>query len=294
MKLSTSTQILADRFGDAKAIELLAKAGFDCFDFAFSKGCRCLQDDYAAYAEDLKKEMARNQIFCNQAHAPFEFNNMHRRDTMDLSNHNYLNVVRSIEAAAILGAKHIVVHCIGPAVSPDFWEYNYRYYKSLEPYCQKFGIKIAIENLYDWTEFSDYYSGRLGSPSEIKKLLTMLNSDCFGVCVDTGHAAMVGWKPEDFIRSFDNKQLIALHIHDNDCRVDLHGLPYTLPYVLKLNWDNITKALADIRYAGEFTMESLSFQSSFDNDLIFDAVKFEERVGRKLISKIEHMKKETA
>lgn len=287
MKLSTATHILAKRFGDAKAIELLAKAGFDCFDYSFWDDCECLNDDYYTHINDLKEVMDANHIYCNQAHAPFAFNNNHRQDTMELTNKNYRNVVRSIEAAALLGAKHIVVHCIGPAKSPDFWEYNYNYYKSLEPYSKKYSIKIAIENLYDWTEISDYYSSRLGSPAELKRLLSMLNSDCFGICIDTGHAAMVGWKPEDFIYAFDNTQLLGLHIHDNDYRMDLHGLPFTLPYVLKLNWDNITKALAAIHYSGEFTMEAINYESSFDNDLIFDAFKFEERVGRNLIAKIE-------
>jgi excinuclease ABC subunit B len=59
-----------------------------------------------------------------------------------------------MEIAAILGAKIIVVHpkqhLEYAEYSKELFEMNVEFYKSLIPYCEKFGIKVATENMWQW------------------------------------------------------------------------------------------------------------------------------------------------
>ena len=58
-----------------------------------------------------------------------------------------------------------------------------------------------------------------------------------------------------------------------------------------MDWDEITKALADIGYSGSFTFEADNFLKSLkDEDSAFCALKLMESVGRNLIKKIEQYK----
>ena len=147
MKLSMEIYTISERFGDARAVELIKDAGFDAIDYSFyyKKECEAvLGENYRAYAQDLRAQLDRIGIVCNQAHAPFTFQYGMR---MDPEEEKYLALIRSIEAAAILGAKNIVVHSISVPEGIDFVQYNIEYYRSFIPYCEKFGICVAVENL---------------------------------------------------------------------------------------------------------------------------------------------------
>lgn len=80
----------------------------------------------------------------------------------------------------------------------------------------------------------------------------------------------------------DNRQLAALHIHDNDRLKDQH----LLPYAGSLNWEKITTALRKISYKGDFTLEAINFFSGVPDELIMLSLCYAEQVGRFLIDKI--------
>ena len=63
-------------------------------------------------------------------------------------------------------------------------------------------------------------------------------------------------------------RLQALHIHDNDKRLDSHEIPFSM----KIDFPPIIKALHDIGYKGEFTLEC-AYYNHFDADNIFQAFK---------------------
>ncbi len=283
MRLSVETKALRSKFGDEKAIEMIKEAGFDSLDFSFY-GTHyydpVVGDEYIEHAKKIRALMDDLGIDCHQAHAPFD---MKYGMKFDVSQPEYLVIVRSIEAAAILGAKSIVVHAIktNEAEEPvDFTEYNLKYYKTLEPYCEKFGIKIAVENLFYRDKKRKTFKGVLGNPSELSSFIEKLDSPWFTVCVDVGHASLVGYEPEDFIRGMKPGLVTALHIQDNDYLEDRHILPFTG----KLNWVNIMKALKETGYEGELNFELQTFMHKFPMEFMLEVLKFEEKVGRYLIS----------
>lgn len=283
MKLSVENHTLRKRYGDETAIKMLKEAGFDSIDYSYywlEDTDDALGSNYIEHAVKVRQLLDENCMTCNQAHAPFALT---YGSTFDLSEKEYAKIVRSMESAAILGAEHIVVHSLGVPNSVDCFAYNLGFYKSLEPYCEKFGIRIAIENLFEYDQKrKTFRKGRLHTPELLNGMIKALNSPWFVVCIDVGHAAVTGFEPEELIQGFDHQTLKSLHIHDNDYLSDRHALPCTGDF----NWDKITGALKSIDYNGDFTLEIFAYLNRFDDEMMQDALMFAGKVGRHLMKKI--------
>ncbi len=289
MLLSTSIYTYSDVFGDEKAIRLCKQYGYDAYDMSFFKmfsddNDPMNQPDYREYAKHLRAVADEIGIVCNQAHAPFsssvgdEAEDKKRFDA----------IVRSIEAAAILGAKAIVVHpkqhLPYKTEKAALWEMNLEFYRALAPVAKRCGIKIALENMWQY----NHEGGRIidsvcSRPEEFKAYLDELNDDCFTACFDIGHAAVTDEDIPYFIRTLGREYLLALHVHDVEHKNDNHNLPYTQ----KLNWDAITSALAEIDYQGDLTFEAGNFVKQFPQSVWDEASRLQVAVGRHLISEIE-------
>lgn len=284
MVVSTTTDILAKQFGHKDAIKMIAEAGFDAYDFAFyglSEDSPVFQENYEKYARELKEYSEAHGILCNQAHAPMPSS----VGVKEKDEKIYENIVRSMEVASILGAKIIVVHPIQHltyAEHPqELFEMNVVFYKSLIPYCEKFGIKVAIENMWQYNAASKSITDSTCSRSwEFCKYIDAINSEWIVGCLDIGHASLVTKDISKFITDMGNQRLLALHIHDTDFSKDMH----TLPFTQKIDYLSVVKALGEIQYKGDFTYEADSFLKTFPQELYPDALAFMCRVGKYLVS----------
>jgi L-ribulose-5-phosphate 3-epimerase len=286
MILSTQTDVAGFRFGDEKAIRFIAGAGFDAVDysmFCMDKDDNVLNSSgYEKRALELKKIAEDCGVFFNQAHAPFP--------CVKIGNEKYNSVTfdrvkRSIEIAGILGAKNIIVHPTDYQVpSKENVKENLKYYKLLIPSAKEFKVKIAVENMFGRDNRRGYIIPNICSiEKEFCEMMDSLDSKYFTACLDIGHAGLVGTTAEEMITALGHKRLTCLHVHDNDYREDRH-MP---PYFYKLDWDAITKALADIDYSGDFTFEADRIFDRFPEELMPSAFKLLHDIGRHLISKIE-------
>lgn len=280
MKISVEIYTLAEKFGDFKAIEILKEAGFDAVDYSYyyNKDCdEVLGDGYIEYAKKIREHLDKVGLSCNQAHAPFHFaygSEMNESDPM------YRSIVRSIESAAILGAKSIVVHSALVPEDVDGEAYNVEFYKSLIPYCEKAGIKIAIENLFLTDKKRGRFASRFGTPETLNALIEKVDSPYAVACIDVAHAELTGTDADKFIRKVKPGYLQALHIHDNDYITDKHLLPYSG----KFNWENIMTALKDYGYEGELTLEVIGWLSMLPDELLPAGMKFAAETARHLTS----------
>ncbi|MBP3337034.1 MAG: sugar phosphate isomerase/epimerase [Clostridia bacterium] len=280
MKLSVELYTLAQRFGDFNAVEIAKKAGFDAIDYSYYYDKECddvLGDGYKEYAQKLREHLDEVGILCNQAHAPFTFKYGMEKN---ISEQKYLWMVHALESASILGASNIVVHSITVPEGVNFEEYNIEYYKSFIPYCEKFGIHIAVENLFARDTKRKRLTGKLGSPAELNSIVEKINSPWIVACVDIGHAALTGYEPEAFIKGMNPNILKALHVQDNDYIDDRHILPYTG----ELNWEAIMSSLKKADYTGDLTFEIIKYLDRFPDELFSEALKFSALVGKHLIS----------
>lgn len=280
MYISVELYAIAEKFGDYKAVEMAAEAGFDAIDYSYYRGKECeevLGDGYREYAKKLRAHLDNVGIICNQAHAPYSSKYGLKFDTSD---QRYLYTLRAIEAASILGAKNIVVHVMSVPDGVDFEQYNIDYYKSFIPYCEKFGIHIAVENLFYRDAKRRSFPSKLGTPEELNRVVEKINSPWFAACVDTGHAALTGHEPEDFIKAVNPSILKALHVQDNDYLDDRHVLPYTG----ELNWEAIMTSLKAAGYTGDLTFEITKYLDKFPKEIFPDVLRFAATVGRHLVS----------
>ena len=291
MILSTNTSYLSRKFGHEKAIEMLAKAGFDAYDMSFFDNVNpetngFFSDNYREYAKSLREFADKVGIVCNQAHAPF--GSSFGEEEKDKK--RFDEIVRSMECAAILGAEAIVVHpCQHLTYEEDgnpelLREINMDFYKRLIPYAEKFGIKIACENMWQWSDrFSKVMPSTCANAEEFVDYVDDVGSEWLVACLDIGHTVLVGERNERMIHMLGKERLKALHVHDVDGHSDLH----TLPYLSKIDWNSTMGALRDIGYDGDFTFEAGTFLVKMPDELLPAALRFMCETGRHLISLIE-------
>ena len=249
MILSMEHFFLRDQFGEENTFKLFKQVGFEGVDYSFNalgNGTAIDLENHIEKAKESKRLLDKYNLICNQAHAPFAFK---FGEEMSEKNKNYFDVIKALEYASIIGAKCIVVHAIKVPVGEDFISYNYEYYKSLEPYAKKFGIKIAVENLLN---------SKFWLPANLSGFVKMLASDVFCACVDVGHAAIVGVEPENFIAGMEKDMIACIHLHDTDGQVDRHWIPFQGNH----NWENILRALVEYGFDGDMNLEVIH---SFDN-----------------------------
>ena len=283
MKLAIETYAIREKFGDEQAIRLIKEAGFDGIDYSFyytPDDSPIVGERYLEHAKSVRAWLDESGLACRQAHAPFRFA---YGEAMDESEPHYLEIVRAMEAAAVLGAEHIVIHSIRPPMEKDTLDYNLRWYRSFEPYCKRFGIRVAVENLFMRDKKRVCFKGRFATPETLCEIIRLLDSPCFVACIDVGHAALTGTEPEDFIAGMERGVLRALHIQDTDYRDDRH----VLPYMADLNWDGIMSALRGIDYEGDLTFEIFHFLERVPAGLMSEALRYAAAVGRYLIEKFE-------
>ena len=304
MLISTQTDAFAKKFGDHDAIKYLAQVGFDAFDYSMFNLLNqktvhpLMRDDYKEYAQSLRRTADEHNIICNQAHAPFPSYVQHPSDEQKARNYNGIitpAIVRSMEAAAILGAKMIVVHPVMTDNSAMHRqkEMNIEFYGSLLPYCKKFNIQIALENMFGWdAENKKITPAACSTGAEFCEYLDALNkiskdSDCkdwFAACLDLGHGEMQAHEngiksgkasSAELIHALGHR-LKSLHIQDGDKIKDVH----TLPFLGKINWDEIMNALKAVNYGGELTLEADAFLHGFPAELFLSASALMLDVGR--------------
>ena len=234
MRLSTEFFCIAEKYGDFEGARILKEAGYDCLDYTFMRSARqpigeiALGEDYVEYAKKFRAYLDEIGIKCNQAHAP---TGMGLSKEWNLNNPIYAKIVRAMESASIMGAEHIIVH---PLNLPPYEErpvgivnHNERFYKTLEPYCKKFGIKIGIENVFFHDGARKVTRSLLGQPEELNEIARRMNPEHFGICLDIGHTVFAGYYPHDFIAALDKGIVKCLHVHDNQLNSDNHLLPHT-------------------------------------------------------------------
>lgn len=266
-----------------EVLTMIKNAGFDAYDVTmcemYKKTSIFSGEDYLEKAKEIRKVADRLGLVCNQSHAPYP---LHRDNDEDF-NANILGwVIKSLEVSSILGVKICVVH------PHNDWtpEENKLYvYDKLLPYCKKFNVKVATENMWNWEADINLVTPCACSyPDNFNAHLDCLDKDWFCACLDVGHAQMFGKRTNalELMHALGGK-IQALHIHDNDQFSDLH----TFPFNGLTDWDNIIQGLKDINYSGDFTFETYSFVRNCPPEVKPEALNLLGAIGRYFVNRIQ-------
>lgn len=269
MRISTEIASVARHVGEHKAVELVAKAGFDCWDFSMFSMCRVNGEmipqnsdhplsgtQYLRFARELKQIGLDNGITCNQSHAPFPV------ISKEIRSYCY----RAIECTAEAGGKICVIH------PWNNWspEENAQMYHSMLPFAKACGVKIATENMWNWDQKTDQaLPAACSDEQSFLANLQAVNDESFVACLDIGHAEMRGLHTtaEKMILALGDK-LQALHLHDNDRHYDSHQLPFTMD----IDFETVVRALKKIGYKGDLTLEADRFLQFCTADTVAQGV----------------------
>ena len=294
MVLSSEHRFLRMHVGERRAIEILAGAGFDAIDYGFSPEMEFEKtpwttDRYADYAKEVKKIAEDNGVYFNQAHGPFKFDISlypdYSREVLPLYS-------RCFEICAILGIPHVVVHPIHHirfcGNEQMMWDMNMDWYRQILACAKGFGVKVAMENMCQFDPKRAAYGRDVFSePREFARFYDELDDPDVTCCVDIGHCCVAGEDPARVLRVLGSR-VGAIHVHDNFLRTDDHIIPgHGL-----IDWDSVTKALAEIGYQGDFTLEVLNSYRAFDAEFMPVSAKYIHDVGRYMMAKVERYKKE--
>jgi len=271
MKTSTEIASSARIIGEEKAVEYIAKAGFDAWDFSLFDMCRydwvakkpiftshpLSSENYLHFARKLKQIGLDNGIVCNQSHAPFP--------TCCAEICSYYK--RAIECTAEAGGKICIIHPDNDKSAKE----NAEIYRDLLPFAKEHGVKIATENMWNWDSERDESSFAACATTEsFIEHIDIVNDEFFVACLDIGHAEMrgSGSGTVEMIKGLGHR-LQALHIHDNDKWHDSHQIPFSMD----INFDSVVNALKEIDYRGYLTLEADSYLKAFNEENVFEGIK---------------------
>ena len=290
MLFSTDTQVIAARMGFPDALRVLAEAGFTAYDFSIfdhTENNPVFTDRWRAYTAEIKAAADASGIVCNQAHAPHPTKKEETPENHAYNEKIFDTVVRAMEAAASLGAKAIVVHPIQhldySRYAEELFAMNMDFYRALAPYAKRFGIQIALENMWQNDGDTDRIVDSTCAPAaEFIRYFDTLGDDCFTCCLDLGHCPLCGHDAAETIRAMGADRIGALHIHDNDFINDQH----TLPYLGRTDWDAVLFALHDVGYRGDFTYEAHGFVRHLPTDALPSAFRLMADLAKIMAAKI--------
>ena len=154
-------------------------------------------------------------------------------------------------------------------------------------YAKECGVKIATENMWNWTRangLDQAASAACSDPASFNAHLDAVNDDFLVACLDIGHAEMkgLGTSAPEMIRALGSR-LQALHIHDNDRWKDLHRIPFAG----SIDWAEVIKALKEVDYKGEFTLEADTYLHAFNAENIEVGIKNLADSARALVDMLE-------
>ncbi|MDO5408154.1 MAG: sugar phosphate isomerase/epimerase family protein [Eubacteriales bacterium] len=292
MKLSTTTLFYGPRPDGSVApmmdsIRRISKAGFEDLDlnFAWTRRHRTelYFDNWKEWTNQCGELINELGMTVSQTHAPFynviDSGYPYREEEEEM-------VRRSIIASAELGAKTVVIHGGSIPYCPNYKtnkEKNMEYFKPHLELAAKYGVNIAIENLFDENNLEKRVRvpRYLSHPEDLIDLVDSLHEqyENVGIIWDFGHANLMNWNQPECLEMIGDR-LIATHVQDNYGVIDDH----LLPYLGNTDWESIMKTLKKINYQGAFAFETHKMTDRLPDPMIDAMMKYAYELGVYLLS----------
>ena len=249
MKIATTTT----DFGffcanDEERIRQLHKAGFRYIDlgiYGITPDAPYMHDDWRDRVNKLKAVADELGMEFVQAHSPIG------NALSDDPKHVEMLVqstIRSIEVCQMLGIKKTVSHGgkIEGISKEEFFDRNKAFFEKLIPTMERCGVNVLCENSSTVNSGTKY---ALKNGKDMRQFIEYVDHPLFHGCWDTGHANQEGSQYDEILAL--GEHLYAIHYNDNHGVTDDH----IIPFLGRLNHDEIMHALIDVGFQGHFTLE---------------------------------------
>jgi sugar phosphate isomerase/epimerase len=181
-----------------------------------------------------------------------------------------LRIARSEAAyARELGCRDVIVHPVGPGdTAKDAWRRDTltASAEELVRIAERAGVRFLLENMPP-----DMFGA---SAKVLRRVVDVLDSPHLGLAYDCGHATIAG-DPLGVIRTMGDR-LWGVHLHDNDGKEDGHFLPGmgVVPF------EDVARALAEVRFRGTFMLEIYRDTAEVRRDLTPERLAYINRLRR--------------
>ncbi len=282
MRVGISLDAYRKCFLPAEGVRKIAAAGFDAIDLNLSDWCfpktPFIGDRWESWVREIGDAAGECGIPFSQAHAPiYPWLDETGSDVfLDLLTERTLKTCEMLDIPfAVCHPRFPKVGCL-PENHAEIREANVLWFSKWAALAGDCGVSLAVENLFD------FFNGRITSygrnADELIDLVDAVGSDHLGICLDTGHANIVGHDPADMLRTC-GPLLKVLHIHDNDGKSDQH----VAPYVGNIDWPAFAQALRDTDFQGVFSLEVHCYVQRMPIEIIDDAVALAQRIARHVV-----------
>ena len=280
--------------GADEAFAFIKSCGFDALDYNLDHTLRPSQvengecsalldkplEELLEYYRPVKEAAEKHGIRFSMAHAPFPSNSAAHPEHND---YVIKSIIKIIYVCGYLRIPNLVVHPIIRKNRTEEWEMNMQMYPKLIDAARENRVKICLENLFSW-HAGHSQRRACAEAGEACRYIDTLNEiageDIFGFCYDVGHGNILGCNIYEDLKQLGHR-LTTLHIHDNDGRMDLHCIPYTIKNSCKntTDWEGFTQGLKEIGYEGPLNFEIFAALKEVPRPLVPEMLKFIHKIG---------------
>jgi len=248
------------------AVESIAELGFRKTEL-LADGVRWTAPEPAEVSR-LKKALERFDVEPATIHTPMKGIDLTSPDPA-VRKDSIERIAEAMRFGADLGAHAAIVHPTGKP-GPEERPYTYENlgesvenaYDSvsrLVKVSEETGVRVALENLSG----ARMICRPLETMQELRAFVAGFPSANVGLCLDVGHSRISGFDPAEQAR-IGADRLCALHLHDVDGKVDCHWVPGEG----LIDWNSLAKALSEIGFDGDWTIEALTTHTDTSLDTI--------------------------
>ena len=260
MKISISMEhpIRIEGATFARSAEMLADAGFQGVDLSMTMDMmdtkKVFSPEWRAAIVARAKAAKAAGLEIAQCHLPYYPNHIAYPGDGKYEDFEAFMLPRyelGLSICAEIGCPVGVTHPYSNVSSAaDTHNGNLRLLEKITPKLDKFGVRLALENL--WAK--EYKWSHMSSATEILSVINECGSPLVGACIDTGHANIFSLNIADMARTYGDR-LFALHVNGNAGK-DEHTIPYAMSGWCELiDFNAFVRALKDIDFKGFFNLE---------------------------------------
>ena len=291
-KIGLSIFTLQALYGDIKAVEMAKLTGCDCIDLDLSRMSIIKKDTLYSKSEDeilshydaVRRKAEEVELTIEQTHGRLTI----YTDNPEFDNAVSENARLDCLVTKTLGCSTTVMHNVAlPDKEPE-WMHNksFELFSDILKHAKKYDVVVATETFgkmggrdccdlfANVTDYMKIYN-RITADSE--------NAKHFKMCVDTGHSNTASRyngnpTPADVIRIL-GKNIVSLHLHDNDTFSDQHKMPF----MGTIDWVDVFDALDEIGYNGCYNMELTL--NKYGDELAVETGAFAVKILKNFLSK---------
>lgn len=240
------------------------------------------------YYRPVKEAAEKHGVTLAMAHAIFP---LHCSAKPEFDQYLVQTVIKQFAVCQFLSIPALVVHPITNADRAYEWEQNMNLYSQLIPYAKEYGVKICLENMFEWVG-SHGVRRACADADEACRYIDTLNAlageDVFGFCYDVGHANLLSCNIYEDLKTL-GKRVTILHIHENDGWMDRHCIPYTYKAAGNkciTDWEGFLKGLKEIDYVGPLNFETFAALKDVPHELVPQMLKLINGIGKYFRSRL--------